>query len=100
MVTEEADEFVRIVCGKLIRTMIGAGVERDNLWPASIDKKLYEAFPDTSQYARGWHAAFQDYVDEISMNSDHEPSVFASSTARNKLTNMQNGAGPVLLSRH
>jgi hypothetical protein len=64
MVLEDQNEILRITCGQLLKTLMGWGILRENLWPVGTDSTHYKNFPVLSQSEKHWNNAFQTYIDE------------------------------------
>ncbi|RDL40039.1 uncharacterized protein BP5553_00018 [Venustampulla echinocandica] len=64
LITQETNEILRIICGRLIRVMHEYGTELGDLWPVTANQQVYQGFPETLGDS-GWEQKFQNYIDDV-----------------------------------
>jgi hypothetical protein len=63
MLSTESNDYLRIICGHVIKELVDAQYPRESIWPVGTSDELYESFPDSSQTGR-WNQLFQNYLDD------------------------------------
>lgn len=63
MMVGTPDEILKLICGRLLRSMIFSGIPRSDLWPVGTDIEDYNNFPVSPSSNNQWLNEYNNHVD-------------------------------------